>query len=239
MTKRFLHELKRTHFNGTLDLTQLDQEVILMGWVHIRRDHGGVIFIDLRDLHGITQVVFDPTISKEAHQVAEQVRNEFCLAVRGRVRRRPEGMVNSRLKTGAIEVAVEQIEIFSQSPPPPFTVEDETTAQEPIRLEYRFLDLRRPKAQSPLLLRAKLNRILRSYLDENEFHELETPYLTKSTPEGARDFLVPSRLYPGEAYALPQSPQLFKQLLMMSGFERYYQIVRCFRDEDLRADRQP
>jgi len=236
--KRFLHDLKRSHHNNELNASNIGQEVVLFGWVQTRRDHGGVVFVDLRDVEGLTQVVFDPQINSDAHKIADQVRSEFCLGVRGKVRSRPDGMKNSNLKTGEIEVAVDLIEVFSSSPPPPFAIEDDMNTNEMARLEWRFLDLRRPKAQAPLLLKSKLYRIARDYCYENKFFELETPNLTKSTPEGARDFLVPSRLFPGEAYALPQSPQLFKQLFMVSGFERYFQIVRCFRDEDLRADRQ-
>lgn len=210
-----------------------------MGWIQSRRDHGGVIFVDLRDRYGITQVVFDPQISPEAHKLADQLRPEFCIGVQGTVRARPEGMKNPKLTTGEIEVAAERLEIFNPSKTPPFPIEDETQTNEVLRLEYRYLDLRRPKAREPLITRAKVSHIIRSYLNEHNFVEVETPYLTKSTPEGARDYLVPSRLYPGHAYALPQSPQLFKQLLMVAGFDRYYQIARCFRDEDLRADRQP
>lgn len=210
-----------------------------MGWVQTRRDHGGVIFADLRDLHGVTQIVFNPQVNAKAHAAADQLRSEYCLAVQGKVSPRPEGMTNPNLKTGEIEIMVDELEIFNSSQTPPFPIEDEMETNEMVRLEYRYLDLRRNRAKAPLLLRAKLNQIIRSYLDEHKFFELETPCLTKSTPEGARDYLVPSRLYPGEAYALPQSPQLFKQLFMVAGFERYYQIVRCFRDEDLRADRQP
>jgi aspartyl-tRNA synthetase len=238
-TQRFLHELKRTHHNDELTAKDIGKEVVLMGWVQTRRDHGGVIFVDLRDLNGLTQVVFNPQTNPGAHKEADQLRSEYCIAIQGKVSPRPEGMKNPKLKTGEIEVLVSHFEIFNSSPPPPFAIEDDTQTNETVRLEYRYLDLRRHQAKQPLMLRSKLNQIIRSYLNEKEFYELETPYLTKSTPEGARDFLVPSRLYPGEAYALPQSPQLFKQLFMISGFERYFQIVRCFRDEDLRADRQP
>lgn len=210
-----------------------------MGWVQTRRDHGGVIFLDLRDLHGLTQIVFDPQIHPESHRQADQLRSEFCIGIIGTVRPRPDGMKNEKLPTGEIEVAVHHLEIFNESLTPPFPVEDGITTNEMVRLEYRYLDLRRPEAMAPLITRAKLTQIIRRFLGERGFYEIETPFLTKSTPEGARDYLVPSRLYPGQAYALPQSPQLFKQLLMMSGFERYFQIVRCFRDEDLRADRQP
>ncbi len=236
---RFLHDIKRTHHNGELTKKNLGETVVLFGWIQTRRDHGGVIFADLRDLNGITQVVFNPQISPEAHRIADQLRSEFCIGIQGKVSARPEGMTNSKLKTGEIEILVSQFEIFNSSQTPPFAVEDEAETNEMVRLEYRYLDLRRPKAKAPLLMRSKLNQIIRNYCQNNSFFELETPNLTKSTPEGARDYLVPSRLYPGEAYALPQSPQLFKQLFMVAGFERYFQIVRCFRDEDLRADRQP
>lgn len=239
MQKRFLHDLKRTHHNGQLTKANVNEEVVLFGWVQNRRDHGGVIFVDLRDLNGLTQVVFNPQTSPEFHKQAEHLRSEFCLGIKGKVGLRPEGMRNDKLPTGDIEVMVNQMEIFSSSPPPPFPIEDDATMNETVRLEYRYLDLRRNKAKAPLLLRSNLNKIIRNYFYERNFYELETPNLTKSTPEGARDYLVPSRLYPGEAYALPQSPQLFKQLYMVCGFERYFQIVRCFRDEDLRADRQP
>ncbi|MDB5036891.1 MAG: aspartyl-tRNA synthetase [Bacteriovoracaceae bacterium] len=236
---RFLHELKRTHHNGELTRKDLGKNVVLMGWIQTRRDHGGVIFADLRDLHGITQIVFNPQTSTQAHSNADQIRSEFCLAIQGTVSLRPEGMQNPNLKTGEIEILVTNFEIFNASQTPPFPIENDIETNEMVRLEYRYLDLRREKAKAPLLLRSKLNQIIRSYLDQRGFFELETPSLTKSTPEGARDYLVPSRLYPGEAYALPQSPQLFKQLFMVAGFEKYFQIVRCFRDEDLRADRQP
>jgi aspartyl-tRNA synthetase len=238
-SKQFLTKWTRSHHNNELSAKNLDNEVVLMGWVQTRRDHGGVVFVDLRDLEGLTQIVFDPTISEEAHKLAENIRSEFCLGVRGKVRRRPEGMVNSKLTTGEIEVAVTDLEIFNKSQTPPFEIEDDISTNESVRLQYRYLDLRRKAAKEPLILRSKLAHSIRSYFQDHNFFELETPTLTKSTPEGARDYLVPSRLYPSEAYALPQSPQLFKQLFMVSGFERYYQIVRCFRDEDLRADRQP
>ena len=236
---RFLHELKRSHSNGALTQADIGKNVVLMGWVQTRRDHGGVIFVDLRDIEGLTQIVFDPQIDKTAHQTSDSLRSEFCIGIEGTVRARPEGMKNSGLKTGEIEVAVKKLEIFNTSQTPPFAIEDDVETNETVRLEYRYLDLRRQKIKTPLLMRSRLNQIIRDFLATKRFYELETPFLTKSTPEGARDYLVPSRLYPGHAYALPQSPQLFKQLFMMSGFERYYQIVRCFRDEDLRADRQP
>ncbi len=236
---RFLHELKRSHYNGSLSKADIGKSVVLMGWVQTRRDHGGIVFVDLRDLEGITQVVFDPQINKDAHSLSEGLRSEFCIGIEGLVRSRPEGMHNAELKTGDIEIAVHRLEIFNSSQTPPFPIEDDIETNETVRLEYRYLDLRRTKVKSPLLLRSKLTQTIRSFLDQRAFYELETPFLTKSTPEGARDYLVPSRLYPGQAYALPQSPQLFKQLFMMAGFDRYFQIVRCFRDEDLRADRQP
>lgn len=210
-----------------------------MGWVQTRRDHGGVIFVDLRDIEGVTQIVFDPQLNKQAHEVADGLRTEFCIAVSGKVRPRPDGMKNSKLATGEIEVAVDEIEIFSKSPTPPFEISDELDANETLRLEYRYLDMRRPKVSKRIQVRSKLTHLIRSHMEARKFFEIETPFLTKSTPEGARDYLVPARNFPGEAFALPQSPQLFKQILMMSGFERYYQIARCFRDEDLRADRQP
>ncbi len=210
-----------------------------MGWVQNRRDHGGVIFVDLRDRHGISQIVFDPQHHRESHALADQIRPEFCIAVQGKVRARPEGMKNSKLATGDVEVVVERMEIFSKSQTPPFPIEEEASTNEMLRMEYRYLDLRRTKIRRAFELRSKLNHLIRNFLIEKNFIEVETPLLTKSTPEGARDYLVPSRLYGGHAYALPQSPQLFKQLLMVGGFERYFQIARCFRDEDLRLDRQP
>jgi aspartyl-tRNA synthetase len=210
-----------------------------MGWALRRRDHGGLIFVDLRDREGIAQVVFDPESNLEAHRKAESVRNEFVLAVKGRVAPRPEGTVNTNLPTGEIEIIVSECRILNRSKPLPFTLDDYVDVAENLRLKHRYLDLRRPLLQQNLLLRSKVSQATRQYLCENGFVELETPFLTKSTPEGARDFLVPSRIHQGSFYALPQSPQLFKQILMISGFDRYFQIVRCFRDEDLRADRQP
>lgn len=236
---QFLYDWGRTHHNAELTEKNLGETVSLMGWVHTRRDHGGVIFVDLRDRWGLTQVVFDPQINPEAHKMADQLRSEFCIAVRGEVRKRPAGMANAKLPTGQIEVASSQLGIFNSSPPPPFGMDDDDQSNESIRLEYRYLDLRRRKSREPLLLRSKLTQNIRNFFHERDFVEVETPFLTKSTPEGARDYLVPSRLYPGYAFALPQSPQLFKQILMVSGFEKYFQIARCFRDEDLRADRQP
>ena len=233
----FLTKDKRTHYCGNLDISHDGQEVILMGWVHRRRDHGGVIFVDLRDREGIVQVVFNPEAGN-AHIEAHKIRSEFVLAVKGKVRRRPEGMENPDLKTGEIEVIVSDLEIMNESKTPPFSFDDEDISEN-IRLKYRYLDLRRPVIQKNLFLRSRLATATRRYFDENGFIEVETPFLGKSTPEGARDYLVPSRINKGTFYALPQSPQLFKQLLMVSGFDRYYQIVKCFRDEDLRADRQP
>ncbi|MFK8068398.1 MAG: aspartate--tRNA ligase [Gammaproteobacteria bacterium] len=227
----------RTHYCGHVTASDLDQTVELCGWVHHRRDHGGVIFIDLRDREGRVQVVIDPD-TPESFATAEQVRNEYVLKISGRVRRRPEGTVNSELPTGEIEVLCKSIEVLNSSETPPIHVDDDNV-NEDSRLKYRYMDLRREEMQSNLILRAKVSKIMRSYLDDNNFMEIETPMLTRATPEGARDYLVPSRTHPGKFFALPQSPQLFKQLLMMSGMDRYYQIVRCFRDEDLRADRQP
>ena len=227
----------RSPYCGQLTSSLLDREVELCGWVHRRRDHGGVIFIDLRDREGIAQIVFDPDYP-EPFAIADSVRNEFVLRITGKIRRRPEGTVNKDLATGEIEVLAQTIEILNKARTPPFQLDDENVADD-TRLRYRYIDLRRPQMQHNIRLRAKVANILRNYLDEKGFIEIETPMLTKATPEGARDYLVPSRTHAGSFFALPQSPQLFKQLLMMSGMDRYYQIVRCFRDEDLRADRQP
>src|SRR5574342_436149 len=210
-----------------------------MGWVHTRRDHGGLIFVDLRDRGGITQVVFNPETSTEAHKLAHEIRGEFVLAVTGKVAPRPGNTVNPKLPTGGIEVIVNELRILNQAKTPPVMIEDGTDVAENLRLKYRYLDLRRPSVQKLLITRHKITQTVRRFLDSQGFADIETPFLTKSTPEGARDYLVPSRVNPGMFFALPQSPQLFKQILMVAGFERYYQIVKCFRDEDLRADRQP
>ncbi len=228
----------RSHYCGLVTTKSLDQEVQLVGWMHRRRDHGGVIFIDLRDREGIVQVVVAP-LQKEAFKHAELVRNEYVIQVKGRVRRRPEGTVNKELATGEIEVDALELTILNTSEPTPFQINDYDEVGEETRLHYRYLDLRRPEMLNRMVFRAKITRYLRRFLDDNGFLDIETPFLTKATPEGARDYLVPSRTKPGNFYALPQSPQQFKQLLMMAGMDRYYQVVRCFRDEDLRADRQP
>jgi aspartyl-tRNA synthetase len=235
----FLGDWKRSSYCGALSADDIGTEVVLMGWASRRRDHGGLIFVDLRDREGIAQIVFDPEICADAHRKAETVRNEFVLAIKGKVAPRPEGTVNPSLKTGAVEIIVSECRILNRSKALPFTLDEHVDVAENIRLKYRYLDLRRPALQNNLMLRSKVTGITREYLAANGFVELETPYLSKSTPEGARDFLVPSRISQGNFYALPQSPQLYKQILMVSGFDRYYQIVRCFRDEDLRADRQP
>lgn len=234
-----LREKTRTHTCGALRSSDIGSSVILQGWVHRRRDHGGVIFIDLRDRYGLTQVVFRPEKAPEAHKIAELIRNEYVISVGGEVSSRPEGMKNKQLPTGEVEVVVSDVSILSEAKTPPFSIEEETEASEVLRLKYRYLDLRKPDLQKNLLIRHQLAQSIRAFLNKSDFVEIETPFLTKSTPEGARDYLVPSRVHPGKFYALPQSPQIFKQLLMMAGFDRYYQIVRCFRDEDLRADRQP
>ncbi len=230
---------KRTHYCSELRESHIDQEVVLMGWVQHRRDHGGVIFVDLRDRAGITQVVFNPVISAAVHEKAQEIRNEYVIGVKGKVAARLEGMVNPHMETGAIEILADELEVFSRAKTPAFQIEDRVEASETIRLQYRHLDLRRPQLKNNILARHKATMAVRNYLDANGFIDIETPFLTKSTPEGARDYLVPSRVNQGQFYALPQSPQLFKQLLMIAGFDRYYQIVKCFRDEDLRADRQP
>ncbi|MCM3743442.1 aspartate--tRNA ligase [Sporosarcina luteola] len=231
--------MQRTHYCGQLTEEVIGQTVTLQGWVQKRRDLGGLIFIDLRDREGIVQVVFNPDFSKIALEIAETVRNEYVIEVAGKVVERQEQQKNPKLKTGSIEVHVEKIQIINEAKTPPFMLEDETDVNEEIRLKYRYLDLRRPALARIFKMRSDITKTVRNFLDGEGFLEVETPILTKSTPEGARDYLVPSRVHTGEFYALPQSPQLFKQMLMVSGFDRYYQIARCFRDEDLRADRQP
>ncbi|MCL0107652.1 aspartate--tRNA ligase [Peptococcaceae bacterium] len=230
---------KRTHHCGELSTDNIGEKVVLMGWVQRRRDHGGLIFLDLRDRSGIVQVVFSPEESEDAFKVAETARSEWVLEVIGEVKRRPSGTENPKIATGEIEVYASDVIVLNRSKTPPFYIEDNIDVDENLRLKYRYLDLRRHKMQNIMMLRHRAAKAVRDFLDENGFLEIETPILTKSTPEGARDFLVPSRLNPGEFYALPQSPQIFKQILMLAGMERYFQIVRCFRDEDLRADRQP
>ena len=226
----------RSHYCGQVDRSQIGEEITVAGWVHRRRDHGGVIFVDLRDREGLLQVVFDPDIP-EMFAEAERLRGEYVLSVHGRLRERPEGTINAELPTGEVELLATELTVLNKSKTPPFHHEE--NASEELRLRYRYLDLRRDQMQRNLYLRHQVTRSLRALLDEAGFIEMETPILTKTTPEGARDYLVPSRTHPGKFFALPQSPQLMKQLLMMSGFDRYYQIVKCFRDEDLRADRQP
>jgi len=235
---RFIDELKRTHSCGALRGSDLDKEVVLFGWVQNRRDHGGCIFIDLRDREGITQLVFDPNVDAASFAVADQARPEWVLGVRGHVRSRG-GNANANIATGEIEVVGDEATVFNRSLTPPFEIADNITTNEEKRLEYRYLDLRRPKLQKNILIRSKLNQITRGYFSGKSFVEVETPFMVKYTPGGARNFLVPSRLHHGSFYALAESPQLFKQLLMVAGYDRYFQIVRCFRDEDLRLDRQP
>lgn len=234
-----LGDWKRSHYCGQLTAADIGREVTLMGWVQRRRDHGGLIFIDLRDREGIVQLALDPDRDPEAHAKADRVRSEYVIAVRGKVSPRPEGTVNPRMKTGEVEVEAHELRILNTAKTPPFMIDEYGEVAENIRLKYRYLDLRRPAIQQNLMLRHRVAQTVRGYLAGQGFLEVETPVLTKSTPEGARDYLVPSRVNPGNFYALPQSPQLFKQLLMVSGYDRYFQIVRCFRDEDLRADRQP
>ena len=234
-----MNNMQRTHYCGQLTEDIIGQTVTLQGWVQKRRDLGGLIFIDLRDRAGIVQIVFNPDFSKEALEIAESIRSEFVIEVQGKVVEREEKQKNDKLQTGSIEIHVENIKIINEAKTPPFIIEDETDVNEEIRLKYRYLDLRRPQLARVFKMRSDITKTVRNFLDDEGFLEVETPILTKSTPEGARDYLVPSRVHDGEFYALPQSPQLFKQMLMVSGFDRYYQIARCFRDEDLRADRQP
>ncbi len=245
----FITELKRTHTCGALRASNIGQEVILFGWVQFRRDHGNLVFIDLRDREGLTQIVFDPDLSKDAHTLAEQMRSEWVIGIRGKVRSRGQqfskkenklvAATNPNLATGEVEIEVIQATVFNKAETPPFEITDQTTTSEEKRLEYRYLDLRRAPLQKTLMTRSKMNALTRSYLVDNGFLELETPFMGKYTPGGARNFLVPSRLNPGKFYALAESPQLYKQLFMVAGFDRYFQIVKCFRDEDLRVDRQP
>lgn len=230
---------QRTTYCGLISAKELDQTVTLKGWVQKRRDLGGVIFIDLRDREGIVQIVFNPEVNKEAWEIADKCRSEYVIEITGVVRKREELAINPKMVTGKYEVFANEIVILNKAKTPPFLIEDDQTVGDEIRMKYRYLDLRRPKMTKNIKMRNETTKAIRHYLDDNDFMDIETPYLGKSTPEGARDYLVPSRVYPGHFYALPQSPQLFKQLLMNAGFDRYYQIVRCFRDEDLRGDRQP
>ena len=229
---------KRTHTCGELREDNVGDNVVLNGWVDSRRDMGQLIFINMRDRYGITQVVFEPAHNTDVHNLAKKIRNEFVISIEGKVRKRPEGMENKQMPTGEIDIIVDKLAILNDSETTPFEIKDDVDASEELRLKYRYLDLRRNRMQNNLTLRHRMYQVTRKYFDENNFVEIETPVLMKSTPEGARDFLAPSRLHKGKFYALPQSPQTYKQLLMVSGFDRYFQIVKCFRDEDLRADRQ-
>lgn len=231
--------MKRTHYATQIGIDQVGQEVILNGWVNTRRDHGGLIFIDLRDRSGLIQVVCSPEVDLAAFAIAEQVRGEHVVAVRGTVQRRPADTENPNLKTGLVEISVAQLLVFNKAKTPPFYIENNLEVDENLRLKYRYLDLRRPEMMNNLMLRHRIVKTIRDFLDDRGFIEVETPVLTSSTPEGARDYLVPSRVHPGRFYGLPQSPQIFKQMLMVAGLDKYFQIARCFRDEDLRADRQP
>lgn len=228
----------RTHYSHQINRSLIGQTVTVCGWVHRRRDHGGLVFIDLRDRDSMVQVVCDP-LQKQAFDAAQGLRNEYVIKVQGKVRHRPEGTVNPNLMSGEVEIEAEEVELLNASIPLPFNIDDYQEVGEEVRLKYRYLDLRRPEVAHRIKTRAKITHFVRNFLEENDFLDIETPILTKSTPEGSRDYLVPSRVHPGEFYALPQSPQIFKQLLMVAGFDRYYQVARCFRDEDLRADRQP
>lgn len=238
MAEPFIN-IKRSHYCGELRAEDLDSKVTIMGWVHSRRDLGGLIFVDLRDRTGLLQVAFSPEASPSLLEKAHTLRSEYVIAVKGKVAPRPEGMRNPDLATGAVEILAEELFVLNESQTPPFELTDKIEASETLRLTYRYMDLRRPSVQKTLITRHQIYQVFRNFLTGNNFIEVETPFLTKSTPEGARDYLVPSRIEPGSFYALPQSPQLFKQILMLSGFDRYFQIVKCFRDEDLRADRQP
>jgi len=231
--------MTRTHYCGEVNESAIGQRVSIKGWVQKRRDLGGLIFVDVRDRSGIVQAVFNPEISKETVEIAEKLRNEFVIHIEGLVVERADGQINTTLKTGKIEIQVDSVSIINAAKNPPFAIEDNTDVSEDLRLKYRYLDLRRPEMYETFKMRSEITKSIRRFLDHEGFLEVETPILTKSTPEGARDYLVPSRVHDGEFYALPQSPQLFKQMLMVSGFDKYYQIARCFRDEDLRADRQP
>jgi len=234
-----IKDFKRTKYCGEVSLEDVGKEVVLTGWVDTRRDLGGIIFVDLRDRTGIVQVVFDEKMGEELLDKADSLRSEYCIGIIGIVEKRPPETINPKIKTGEVEVRAKELRIFSKSETPPFPIEEGINVNEAVRLKYRYLDLRRPDMQRNLMFRHKLYQVVRNFLSQNGFIEIETPMLTKSTPEGARDYLVPSRIFPGKFFALPQSPQLFKQLLMVAGFDRYFQIVKCFRDEDLRADRQP
>src|SRR5271167_3035129 len=235
----FLGTLQRTHMCGELRVEQDGQPVVLMGWVNRRRDHGNLIFLDLRDRSGITQIVLDKEHAPQAHGKAEAARSEYVVAVKGKVRRRGAGLENPNMATGAIEIIAHDLLLLNEAKTPPFSPAEEAIANEEVRLKYRYLDLRRTEMQHNFALRSRVAMAIRNYLVDHGFLEIETPFMTRSTPEGARDYLVPSRVHGGHFYALPQSPQIYKQLLMVSGFDRYFQIARCFRDEDLRADRQP
>lgn len=234
-----MNSMQRTHYCGQMTEEVIGQKVTLKGWVQKRRDLGGLIFVDLRDRTGIVQIVFNPDLSKQALEIAEKIRSEFVIEVNGQVVEREEKQKNHKISTGSIEVHIDNVHIINEAKTPPFMIEDDTDVNEEVRLKYRYLDLRRPQLARVFKMRSDITKTVRNFLDDEGFLEVETPILTKSTPEGARDYLVPSRVHDGEFYALPQSPQLFKQMLMVSGFDRYYQIARCFRDEDLRADRQP
>lgn len=229
----------RTNNCGELDMESVGEDVTLSGWVHRRRDHGGLIFIDLRDRYGLTQVVSDPTVSEEIHKIADTLRPEFVIQITGKVRSRPEGMINEKMKTGSIEIIISNLIILNKSKTPPFEIDQDKDVSEELRLTYRYLDLRRERMKNNILVRHRIIKMIRDMMDLEDFVEIETPIMIKGTPEGSREYLVPSRLYPGHFYVLPQSPQQLKQLLMVAGFDRYFQIARCFRDEDQRGDRQP